>query len=95
MDAESMEPYSGFVEKGFDDDPDQVQLRGEMLDGTWEGEITVYHDNGRVRYLGSLSKGEKCGEWIENRDAKPPANVLVELKQELESLGMYPACPNR
>lgn len=95
LDPETLEPFTGRVEKTFDDDPEQLQLRGELIEGLWNGEIVVYHPNGRIRYLGSLADGVKCGEWIENRDPDPPGDLLQEFKQEIESLGLYPPCPER
>ncbi|MDA0310842.1 MAG: hypothetical protein O2992_01845 [Gemmatimonadetes bacterium] len=95
LDAETMTPFTGRVERAFDDAPGQAQLRGELADGLWNGEIVVYHPSGRVRYMGSLASSEKCGEWVENREDEPPVDVVAELKQEIESLGIYPACPKR
>lgn len=95
MDAETLEPFTGGVERVFNDDPREVQLRGDLVNGMWNGDIIVYHENGRIRYMGSLSDGEKCGEWIENRDSDPPSDILAELKQEIESLGIYEPCPER
>jgi len=95
MDAETLEPFTGRVERVFEDDPREVQLRGDLVNGMWNGDIIVYHENGRIRYMGSLADGEKCGEWIENRDSDPPSDILAELKQEIESLGIYEPCPDR
>ncbi|MGY8799122.1 MAG: hypothetical protein ACKVG4_10105 [Longimicrobiales bacterium] len=95
MDAETLEPFTGGVERVFNDDPREVQLRGDLVNGMWNGDIIVYHENGRIRYMGSLADGEKCGEWIENRDSDPPSDILAELKQEIESLGIYEPCPER
>lgn len=95
MDAETLEPFTGGVERVFNDDPREVQLRGDLVNGLWNGDIIVYHENGRIRYMGSLADGEKCGEWIENRDSDPPSDILAELKQEIESLGIYEPCPER
>ena len=95
MDAETLEPFTGRVERVFEDDPREVQLRGDLVNGMCNGYIIVYHENGRIRYMGSLADGEKCGEWIENRDSDPPSDILAELKQEIESLGIYEPCPER
>ena len=95
MDAQTLEPFTGGVERVFNDDPREVQLRGDLVNGMWNGDIIVYHENGRIRYMGSLADGEKCGEWIENRDSDPPSDILAELKQEIESLGIYEPCPER
>jgi len=95
MDAETLEPFTGRVERVFEDDPREVQLRGDLVNGMWNGDIIVYHENGRIRYMGSLADGEKCGEWIENRDSDPPSDILAELKHEIESLGIYEPCPER
>ncbi|MDP2959135.1 MAG: hypothetical protein Q8N53_22125 [Longimicrobiales bacterium] len=89
----TLEPYSGAVVRHFVDEPDRVQLEGRLEDGTWEGELTVYHRSGRVRYQGSLSKGAACGVWVENRKDEAAENLYRELKREIESMGVYPACP--
>ena len=89
---ETMEPYTGDVLKYFPDNPDKVQLEGSLRGGTWHGELVVYHPNGRVRYLGSFKTGERCGAWTENQDPDPPGDIYEELKQEIESIGLYPLC---
>ncbi len=94
LDPVTLEPFTGVVERYFEDDPGRLQLRGELLGGAWNGEVVVYHENGRVRYQGSLAGGAPCGAWVENRDSLPPEDVLAELKQEVESLGLYPECPD-
>lgn len=76
----------------FEDDPEKPQLEGGLVEGAWDGEFVVYHENGRIRYAGAFAKGERCGPWIENRDAEPPEDIFTELRQEVESLGIYPAC---
>jgi hypothetical protein len=90
---ESMTPFSGDVVKHFPDQKGKIQLRSHLRDGMWNGEITVYHPNGRIRYLGELADGVKCGVWTENQDPDPPASLYRELKQEIESMGLYPPCP--
>ena len=90
---ETMEPFTGPVFRNFESDSTQAELRGALRDGTWEGELRVYHSNGRIRYMGTLSRGAQCGVWIENRDADAPENVYEELVQEVESMGLYPPCP--
>jgi len=90
---ETMEPYTGEVLGYFDDEPEKLQLRGAMRDGTWNGELVVYHPNGRVRYMGRLADGVKCGAWTENQDAEARGSVYEELAQEIESMGLYPPCP--
>ena len=89
---ETMEPYTGDVLKYFPDEPDKVQVKGTLKDGTWNGELVAYHPNGRIRYLGSFSEGERCGAWTENQDPEAPGSVFEELKQEIESIGLYPPC---
>ena len=93
LDPETLLPYTGRVFRMFETDPEMRQLRGELVDGAWEGELVVYHDNGRIRYLGSFANGERCGPWLENRDAEPPEDIYEGLKQEVESMGLYPKCP--
>jgi len=90
--AETMEPYSGPVYRMFPDGSARVQLEGTLLDGAWDGELMVYHANGRVRYMGSFSGGERCGPWTENLDSLPPVNLYDELVRDIESMGIYPPC---
>ena len=66
--AETLEPFTGRVVRHFASEPDRVQLEGTLREGAWEGELTVYHESGRVRYQGRLSAGTPCGAWVENRD---------------------------
>jgi hypothetical protein len=93
---ETMEPYTGDVFKPFPDGAGEaageVQIEGHLTEGYWDGEILVYHPNGRVRYMGSFAMGEKCGVWTEDQDPDPPGSVFQELKQEIESMGLYPPC---
>lgn len=94
LEPTSLEPYTGPVFRPFADEPGTNQVEGVLASGLWNGEIRVYHENGRLRYQGWLTDGEKCGAWIENRDAEPPGDVLAELKQEVESMGLYAPCPD-
>ncbi len=87
------EPYTGPVERRFPDDSAAVQLVGSMLDGAWEGELRVYHPNGRIRFLGSLHQGRPCGEWIEEQPATDPGDGYERLIDEIESLAVYDPCP--
>jgi hypothetical protein len=91
---EAQEPFTGEVVRHFRDEPDKVQLRGQLRDGTWNGELVVYHSNGRIRYQGWLADGAPCGAWTENHDPDPPEDILTELKQEIEAIGLYPPCPD-
>lgn len=93
LSPEDLAPYTGDVFKYFPDQTSKVQLRGHLRDGMWNGEITVYHPNGRIRYLGELVDGVKCGVWTENMDPDPPESLYRELKQEIESMSLYPECP--
>lgn len=89
---ETLDPYTGPVSSTFLTDPERIQLEGEMLDGTWHGELSVYHRDGRIRYQGRLERGVRCGAWTENTDPRPAANIYQELVDEIESLGLYPPC---
>jgi len=91
----TLEPFSGRVVRYFADAPDKVQIEGTLEEGTWEGELTVYHPSGRIRYQGVMYRGAQCGAWVENRDDEPAESVYQLLKQEVESLGLYPECPER
>ncbi len=85
-------PYSGRVFRAFPDGAGGVQLEGELLAGTWDGEFKVYHPNGRIRYMGSFVAGEMCGPWTENADSVFPGDLYEELVAEIESMGIYPPC---
>ena len=85
-------PYTGPVHRPFADDPDEIEVKGGLLGGTWDGELIVYHPNGRVRYMGSFVGGERCGPWTENADSVATENTYDELVREIESMGIYPPC---
>jgi hypothetical protein len=89
----SLKPFSGRVVRHFDDDPGKVQIEGTLENGVWEGEMTVYHESGRIRYQGRLSRGAPCGTWLENRDDEVTGSVFDELKKDIASMGVYPDCP--
>jgi hypothetical protein len=85
-------PFTGRVFRSFPDSVRQVQLEGSLRDGLWEGELVVYHANGRVRYMGSFVAGERCGPWTENADSVVVESVYDQLVREVESMGLYPPC---
>lgn len=89
------EPFSGPVFRHFEDAPGTVQLEGTLEEGSWHGEFLVYHPNGRVRYMGSFDRGDRCGPWTENADSASNRSVYEDLVDEIESLGVYPPCPER
>jgi len=93
LDPETLVPYTGRVFRMFDTDPETQQVQGALVDGVWHGELVVYHGNGRMRYSGAFTNGERCGPWLENRDAEPPEDIYEEFVQEIESMGLYPKCP--
>ena len=93
LDPATLEPYSGRVVRMFRDEPDRRQLEATLVDGTWHGELRVYHPNGRIRYMGSLANGEQCGEWTQNRAPEPAGSIYEELKLEIESMSIFPPCP--
>ena len=95
LDPGTLEPYSGPVVRHFRDSADRVQIEGVLENGVWEGEMTVYHPSGRVRYQGALSHGSPCGAWVENQTDEEPGSVLQELTQQINSMGLYPPCPER
>lgn len=92
VDQESGAPWSGPVIRYFEDDPEVVQLEGTLLDGAWHDELVVYHLNGRVRYMGSFNRGDRCGAWTENADSTELGSVYEALLREVETIGMYPPC---
>lgn len=94
LDPNTHEPYSGPVKRYFHDGKKRVQIEGTLKDGMWEGEMTVYHESGRIRYQGRLSRGAPCGTWLDNRDDESSGSVLEELQRDIASMGIYPPCPD-
>jgi len=92
VDRDTGAPWSGPVERGFEDDTTRLQIEGVLRGGVWDGEMIVYHPNGRVRYMGSFALGERCGPWVENADSTPTANAYEDLVREVETLALYPPC---
>ena len=92
VDPNTDRPYTGPVFRAFAEEFGRVQIEGELLEGEWDGELVVYHSNGRVRYAGSFDRGERCGPWTENADSVPLESVYEELVREVESMGLYPPC---
>jgi hypothetical protein len=92
VEPESGVPYTGPVFRDFPD-AEGVQIEGALREGEWDGEIRVYHPNGRIRYMGSFDMGSMCGPWTENADSARNESVYEDLVDEIESLGMYPPCP--
>lgn len=88
------EPFTGRVYRTFADDPDRVELEGRLERGTWNGELTVYHAGGSIRYQGRLADGAPCGAWVENREGGEELSLYEELVREIESMGLYPPCPD-
>lgn len=84
--------WSGSIVRYFEDDPEKVQIEGALLEGSWHGELTVYHPNGRIRYMGSFNRGERCGAWTENADSTDLGSVYESLIREVETMGLYPPC---
>ncbi len=93
LDPETMLPYSGPVFRNFLGEEGRTQFEATLRDGTWEGEFTVYHETGRIRYQGEMSGGTQCGGWIENEDLVEPETVYEAIRQDLEALVIYPDCP--
>ncbi|MGI9626056.1 MAG: hypothetical protein ACR2QM_04415 [Longimicrobiales bacterium] len=94
LDPETATPYTGPVFKRFVDGED-IQVEAVLVDGTWEGELTIYHTTGRIRYQGEMSGGAQCGGWVENEATVAPESAYEAIKEDLESLVMYPACPEQ
>ena len=95
LDPGTGEPYSGPVFRTFPADPDRRQLEARLRGGTWDGELTVYHPTGRIRYQGEMANGSQCGGWIQTEEATPPDDPMEAVREELESIVIYPACPDR
>ena len=94
---ESGLPYTGPVFRPFPGaaEGERLQLEGFLRDGTWDGELRIYHPNGRIRYMGSFDAGSRCGPWTENADSTSNESIYETLVDEIESLGVYPPCPER
>jgi len=88
----STAPFTGPVVRYFEEQPDRIQLEGALRDGVFDGELVVYHPNGRVRYMGSFREGERCGPWTENADSAATGSVYEDLVREVETLGLYAPC---
>ncbi len=86
-------PFTGRVERRFPEDTAMVELTGFLRNGAWEGELRVYHPNGRIRFMGSLHEGRPCGEWLEEQPENDPGSVYERLVDEIESLSVYEPCP--
>ena len=104
LDPETLTPYSGAVvhhfapasPSGGDEasDPERRrQLEATLKGGAWEGELTVYHPTGRIRYQGEMRAGARCGAWTENENPNEPETFYGAIREDLESLVMYPECP--
>jgi hypothetical protein len=89
----ALTPHTGGVVRYFPGGEGKVQLEGRLMRGTWEGELTVYHESGRLRYQGVMSGGAPCGAWIEDREDLEGGSLHDILKQDIESMGLYPPCP--
>jgi len=93
LDPASLEPFDGRVVRYFLDDTTGVEAEGTLKDGTWTGELTVYHPSGRIRDQGRLLGGVKCGAWVEDRLDRSAGGLYEEVVQEVEGLAIYPTCP--
>lgn len=92
VDQASGVPFTGAVARLFPEEPRRVQIEGQLLDGVWHGDFAVYHPNGRIRYMGSFERGDRCGPWVENADSSELESVYEELVREVETMGLYPPC---
>ena len=86
------EPFTGPIVRHFAGQPDELQLEGTLRDGVFDGELVVYHPNGRVRFMGSFRACERCGPWTENADSSATGRLYQVFLCEVETLGLYPAC---
>ncbi len=86
------EPFTGSIVRYFAAQPDEVQLEGTLRDGAFDGELVIYHPNGRVRFMGSFRAGERRGSWAENADSNTTGSAYQVLQREVETLRLYPAC---
>ena len=93
FDPLTIEPYSGPVFAYFPEGQEAIQMEGTLRDGTWNGELTVYHRSGRVRYQGEMADGAQCGGWLEQEDDSEPADAYDAIRRELNALVIYGDCP--
>ena len=93
FEPETLEPYTGVVFRTFPGEPAIIELRGSLREGTWDGELTIYHRTGRVRFQGEMSRGAQCGAWVENAPEESPGSLYEEIVAEIEDLSLYPECP--
>ena len=93
LEPRTLEPYSGRVFRLFRDDSTKVELEGTLREGVWHGGLTVFHQNGRIRYTGAHTNGAQCGPWTENADPEPRESLYEEFVLEIESLSVDPPCP--
>ena len=91
-DPESQEPFTGRVFRTFPGDSTRNEIVGALVDGTWHGELTVYHPSGRIRYMGSFDHGARCGPWTENQDDHDQETSFRRLVSDIESMAIYPPC---
>lgn len=94
LDPVTLEPFSGRIVRFFLHDTALVEVEGTLEEGTWAGELTVYHPSGAIRDQGRLVRGVKCGAWIEGRPDRAPGSIYEEVVQEVEGLSIYPDCPS-
>jgi len=83
--------WTGPVYRDFEE-VEGTELEGALVQGAWHGDLTVYHPNGRIRYMGSFYQGERCGAWTENTDSVDLGSVYQALIREMETMALYPPC---
>lgn len=89
----SQTPYSGPVFRPFPDDAEKMELTGTLHEGAFNGELTVYHANGTIRFQGELVEGTKCGTWFESQDDEDRESLYEAVVKDIESMSLYPPCP--
>jgi hypothetical protein len=92
LDPVTLEPFSGRIVRYFVHDTTLVEVEGRLKDGTWTGELTIYHPSGRIRDQGRLVDGVKCGAWVEDGPDREAGGIYEEVVREVESLSIYPDC---
>ena len=92
LDPGTLEPFSGRIVRYFVHDTTLVEVEGRLQNGTWAGELTIYHPSGRIRDQGRLMDGAKCGAWVEDSPDRPTGGIYDEVVREVESLSIYPDC---
>ena len=86
--------YFGLNEGYYDNG--QLRFRTNYDSGEWmrvDGREEWYFPDGRLSSTGIYNKGERCGEWILDKDQSvSPSDVITDFGEEFLTL-TYDPCP--